>query len=150
MLAASAKEAVAWAGPYGGVTSSRTSAAGSAGACSGARSATRSAAGVEFDSLAAIRGAHGERGVTDYVPAYGRRGAVTDDTQMTLFTTEGLIRAQVRRDTGAWHPPTDIHRAYLRWAATQSDWGPDERRKDIGWLAREEWLYSRRAPAGPA
>ncbi|MFJ4984347.1 ADP-ribosylglycohydrolase family protein [Streptomyces sp. NPDC088732] len=103
-------------------------------------------AGIEFDSLAAIRGAHGERGVTDYVPAYGRRGAVTDDTQMTLFTTEGLIRAQVRRDTGVWHPPTDIHRAYRRWAATQSDWGPDERRKDIGWLAREEWLYSRRAP----
>jgi ADP-ribosylglycohydrolase len=103
-------------------------------------------AGVEFDSLDAIRQAHGQDGVTDYVVAFGRRGAITDDTQMTLFTTEGLIRAQVRRDSGAWHPPTDIHRAYLRWAATQSDWGPDERRKDTGWLAREEWLYSRRAP----
>ncbi|NDZ84727.1 ADP-ribosylglycohydrolase family protein, partial [Streptomyces sp. SID10115] len=54
--------------------------------------------------------------------------------------------AQVRRDTGAWHPPTDLHRAYRRWAATQSDWGPDERRKEDGWLAREEWLYSRRNP----
>jgi ADP-ribosylglycohydrolase len=103
-------------------------------------------AGVEFDSLEAIRQAHGQDGVTDYVVAFGRRGAVTDDTQMTLFTAEGLIRAQVRRDSGAWHPPTDIHRAYLRWAATQHDWGPDERRKDTGWLAREEWLYSRRAP----
>ena len=103
-------------------------------------------AGVEFDSLEAIRQAHGQDGVTDYVVAFGRRGAVTDDTQMTLFTAEGLIRAQVRRDGGAWHPPTDIHRAYLRWAATQHDWGPDERRKDTGWLAREEWLYSRRAP----
>ncbi|CAO0835458.1 ADP-ribosylglycohydrolase family protein OS=Streptomyces microflavus OX=1919 GN=HUT09_14085 PE=4 SV=1 [Streptomyces microflavus] len=48
---------------------------------------------------------------------------------------DGLIRAQVRRDTGAWHPPTDVHRAHLRWAATQHDWGPDERRKDNGWLA---------------
>ncbi|WP_431947635.1 ADP-ribosylglycohydrolase family protein [Actinacidiphila sp. bgisy167] len=104
-------------------------------------------AGVEFDSLTAIRQAHGQDGVTDYVSAYGRRGAVTDDTQMSLFTAEGLIRAQVRRDTGAWHPPTDVHRAYLRWAATQSDWGPDERREDTGWLAREEWLYARRAPA---
>ncbi|MFB7287293.1 ADP-ribosylglycohydrolase family protein [Actinacidiphila glaucinigra] len=103
-------------------------------------------AGVESDSLAAIRQAHGENGVTGYVPAYGRRGAVTDDTQMTLFTAEGLIRAQVRRDAGAWHPPTDVHRAYLRWAATQNAWGPDERRKDTGWLAREEWLYARRAP----
>ncbi|CAL9475628.1 ADP-ribosylglycohydrolase family protein [Streptomyces albus] len=103
-------------------------------------------AGVEFDSLDRIRQAHGPQGVTDYVPAYGRRGAVTDDTQMTLFTVDGLIRAHVRRDTGAWHPPTDVHAAYLRWAATQRDWGPDERREGDGWLARQEWLYARRAP----
>ncbi|MBT2382138.1 ADP-ribosylglycohydrolase family protein [Streptomyces sp. ISL-11] len=103
-------------------------------------------AGIEFESLAAIRAAHGPDGVSDYVTAYGRRGAVTDDTQMTLFTVDGLIRAHVRRDTGAWHPPTDVHRAYLRWAATQRDWGPDEREPDAGWLAREEWLYAQRAP----
>ncbi|MBY8884844.1 ADP-ribosylglycohydrolase family protein [Streptomyces sp. PTM05] len=103
-------------------------------------------AGIEFDSLDAIRRTHGEAGVTDYVPAFGRRGAITDDTQMTMFTMEGLIRAHVRRDAGVWHPPTDVHRAYLRWATTQADWGPDERKKDQGWLAREEWLYSRRAP----
>ncbi|MGP3978115.1 ADP-ribosylglycohydrolase family protein [Streptomyces sp. 8N114] len=103
-------------------------------------------AGVEFDSLAAIREKWGPQGVTDYVPAYGRRGAVTDDTQMTLFTVDGLIRAHVRRDTGAWHPPTDVHAAYRRWAATQRDWGPDERRENDGWLARQEWLYARRAP----
>ncbi|MEV6104082.1 ADP-ribosylglycohydrolase family protein [Streptomyces sp. NPDC051940] len=103
-------------------------------------------AGIEFDSLDAIREKHGPQGVTDYVPAYGRRGAVTDDTQMTLFTVDGLIRAQVRRDLGAWHPPTDIHAAYRRWYATQHDWGPDERKPDAGWLAREEWLYAQRAP----
>lgn len=103
-------------------------------------------AAIEFDSLDTIRATYGGAGVTDLLPAYGRRGAITDDTQMTLFTVEGLIRAQVRKDTGAWHPPTDVHRAYLRWAATQNDWGPDERDPDSGWLAREEWLYSRRAP----
>ncbi|MFR9673591.1 ADP-ribosylglycohydrolase family protein [Streptomyces sp. TR06-5] len=103
-------------------------------------------AGIEFDSLDTIRERHGAAGVTDFVPAYGRRGAITDDTQMTLFTVDGLIRAHVRRDTGAWHPPTDVHAAYLRWAATQRDWGPDERRESDGWLAREEWLYARRAP----
>ncbi|MEU3352526.1 ADP-ribosylglycohydrolase family protein [Streptomyces sp. NPDC037389] len=105
-------------------------------------------AGIEFDSLEAIRAAHGPAGVTDYVPAYGRRGAVTDDTQMTLFTVEGLIRAHVRRDTGAWHPPADVHRAHLRWAATQEGWGPDERVRDAGWLAGQDWLYARRAPGG--
>ncbi|MGW6460256.1 ADP-ribosylglycohydrolase family protein [Streptomyces sp. NPDC055078] len=103
-------------------------------------------AGVAALTLEEIRTAHGPDGVTDLVPAHGRRGAVTAATQLTLFTVDGLIRAQVRRDTGAWHPPTDVHRAYLRWAATQRDWGPDERRKDNGWLAREEWLYTRRDP----
>ncbi|MEU5401097.1 ADP-ribosylglycohydrolase family protein [Streptomyces sp. NPDC005963] len=91
--------------------------------------------------------AYGPQGVNDFVPAYGRRGAISAATQLSLFTVDGLIRAQVRRDTGAWHPPTDVHRAHRRWAATQSDWGPDERRKDNGWLACEEWLYTRRAPA---
>ncbi|MCQ9181443.1 ADP-ribosylglycohydrolase family protein [Streptomyces sp. IBSBF 2953] len=93
-----------------------------------------------------IRQGHGPEGVVDLAPAYGRRGAVSHLTQLTLFTMDGLIRAQVRRDTGAWHPPTDLHRAYLRWAATQRDWGPDLRRKDNGWLALEEWLYVRRDP----
>ncbi|AQW52765.1 MULTISPECIES: ADP-ribosylglycohydrolase family protein [Streptomyces] len=103
-------------------------------------------AAVEFASLDEIRSAHGAEGVTDFLPAYGGRGRVTDDTQMTLFTVDGLIRAQVRRDTGAWHPPTDIHSAHRRWYSTQRDWGPDERRKDAGWLAREEWLYAQRSP----
>ncbi|WP_016906582.1 ADP-ribosylglycohydrolase family protein [Streptomyces xiaopingdaonensis] len=103
-------------------------------------------ASVERDSLEAIRQAHGAEGVTDYGEAYGRRGAVTDDTQLTLFTVDGLVRAHVRRDGGSWHPPTDVHRAYLRWAATQRDWGPDERRAEDGWLARQEWLYTQRSP----
>jgi ADP-ribosylglycohydrolase len=89
-------------------------------------------AGVEFESLEAIRTAHGTEGVTDYVTAYGRRGAITDDTQMTLFTVEGLIRAQVRRDTGAWHPPTDVHRAYRRWSANPTSGA----RTAAGWPAR--------------
>lgn len=103
-------------------------------------------AGIEFDSLAVIRQRYGPDGVTGFVPAYGRPGAITDDTQMSMFTVEGLIRAHVRRDSGVWHPPTDVHRAYLRWAATQHDWGPDERRPDLGWLAGEEWLYAQRSP----
>ncbi|MGX2995275.1 ADP-ribosylglycohydrolase family protein [Streptomyces sp. JNUCC 64] len=99
-------------------------------------------------ALDAIREAYGEAGLTGLAAtARGRRGAVTAATQLTLFTVDGLIRAQVRRDVGVWHPPTDLHRAYRRWAATQWNWGPDERRADNGWLAREEWLYARRDPA---
>ncbi|MCF0089423.1 hypothetical protein B0E37_04515 [Streptomyces sp. MH192] len=106
------------------------------------------ALGTPLDGLSAdrVREEHGERGPADLLVHHGRRGTVSHLTQLTLFTLDGLIRAQVRRDTGAWHPPTDLHRAYRRWAATQHDWGPDERRTEDGWLAREEWLYARRAP----
>ncbi|MFJ3882821.1 ADP-ribosylglycohydrolase family protein [Streptomyces sp. NPDC090077] len=79
--------------------------------------------------------------------AHGRDGTGTAATQLTLFTVDGLIRAHVRRDTGGWHPPTDVHRAYRRWHATQYDWGPDERREDNGRLGNEEWCYVRRDPA---
>ncbi len=38
---------------------------------------------------------------------------VTDDTQMTLFTAEGLIRAKVRgRAKGISHPASVARRAY--------------------------------------
>ncbi|MGW7452152.1 ADP-ribosylglycohydrolase family protein [Streptomyces sp. NPDC054787] len=99
------------------------------------------------DALGAAFGPAGPPGpAAGPVPAPARRGTVTAATQLTLFTVDGLIRAHVRRDIGAWHPPTDLHRAYRRWAATQHDWGPDERREDNGWLAQEEWLYARRGP----
>ncbi|GLF97365.1 ADP-ribosylglycohydrolase family protein [Streptomyces yaizuensis] len=114
------------------------------GALLGAALGDALGAGVDPLPLTEIHRRHGPGGLTDPVPAHGRRGAVTAVTQLILFTVDGLIRAQVRRDTGAWHPPTDVHRAYLRWAATQYDWGPDERREDNGWLAHEEWLYTRR------
>ncbi|MFI7010053.1 ADP-ribosylglycohydrolase family protein [Streptomyces sp. NPDC050145] len=103
--------------------------------------------GAPLDETSGGDTAPGDTVGTQLVPAYGRIGAVTAATQLSLFTVDGLIRAQVRRDAGAWHPPTDVHKAYLRWAATQRDWGPDERRKEDGWLAREEWLYSRRGAA---
>ncbi|MFF4756267.1 ADP-ribosylglycohydrolase family protein [Streptomyces sp. NPDC002514] len=98
-------------------------------------------------TLEEIRSSYGAEGLTDLAVAGAGRGTITHHTQLTLFTVDGLIRAQVRRDTGAWHPPTDLHRAYLRWMATQRDWGPDERREEDGWLAREEWLYARRDPS---
>ncbi|MEU6096697.1 ADP-ribosylglycohydrolase family protein [Streptomyces sp. NPDC047079] len=117
------------------------------GALLGAAVGDALGAPVDGMSLEQIREAHGPEGLVDLAVGPGGRGAITHHTQLTLFTVDGLIRAQVRRDTGAWHPPTDLHRAYLRWAVTQRDWGPDERRAEDGWLAREEWLYARRAPA---
>jgi ADP-ribosylglycohydrolase len=78
-------------------------------------------AGIEFIRLPEIRRRFGHAGVADYVEAYGRRGVVTDDTQMTLFTAEHLMRARVRtHEKGDCHPPGIVHHAYLRWLLTQN------------------------------
>jgi len=106
---------------------------------------------VEFMSIDAIRGAFGAAGITEFAPAYGRVGAITDDTQMTLFTAEGLIRAKVRADArGICHPPSVIHHALLRWLHTQGGRSPamptEGNEWPDGWLVARRELYSHRAP----
>ncbi|MFD6751154.1 ADP-ribosylglycohydrolase family protein, partial [Streptomyces anthocyanicus] len=46
---------------------------------------------VDTLSLEEIRAAHGAEGLLDLAPAYGRRGAVTHLTQLTLFSVDGLV-----------------------------------------------------------
>src|SRR5262245_17787176 len=72
-------------------------------------------AAVEFRSIRQIRDKYGPAGIEDYDIAYGRRGAITDDTQMTLFTAEGVLRADARRRLkGIGHQASVIHHAYIR------------------------------------
>jgi len=104
---------------------------------------------VEFMSLERIRAAFGPGGVTDYAEAYGRRGAITDDTQMTMFTAEGLLRACCQRSLhGVLNFAVVVHHAYLRWLGTQ---GQTSSCQDIlsvegGWLMEVRALHARRAP----
>lgn len=100
---------------------------------------------VEFMKLEDIRGRFGPAGVTDLAHAYGRRGAITDDTQMTLFTAEALVRGLHRfQERGTASASAVARGAYLRWLATQG-----ERVKpagDDGWLVGVRELHARRAP----
>lgn len=101
-------------------------------------------ADIEFQSLASIR-ARFPNGLDDLPPHDGLRGAITDDTQMTLFTAEGLIRAQVRGQMrGICHPPSVVHHALLRWYRTQS--GHSATHTDDTGLIKDPRLWARRAP----
>jgi ADP-ribosylglycohydrolase len=104
---------------------------------------------VEFWSIADIRQRLGRNGVTGFIDG---AGAVTDDTQMTLFTAEGMIRSSVRaRTKGICHAPTVVHHAYLRWLHTQgasrSEGAASSGTDGLdGWLVAQQRLHHRRAP----
>jgi ADP-ribosylglycohydrolase len=104
---------------------------------------------VEFMSRAEILARYGERGIRSFDVAYGRAGAITDDTQMTMFTAEGLLQALSRRRSGIIEPPElVVHRAYLRWLATQrlADNADSSGADASGWLIGVPELHARRAP----
>ncbi|WP_243726596.1 ADP-ribosylglycohydrolase family protein [Actinocrispum wychmicini] len=107
---------------------------------------------VEFASIDDIRRLYGQDGLTDYAYEYGGRGRITDDTQMTLFTLEGLVRAHAAQRRGAETDVTLVlQHAYQRWLHTQGD--PWERAGGVfkddgpdGWLVTNRDLFHRRAP----
>jgi len=101
---------------------------------------------VEFLSIRDIRSTRGEDGIR----ALEAPGHFTDDTQMTLFTTEALIIAGVLLDRdGQCAPRNLLHHGYLRWLATQAERLPsislsvDE---PLGWLLDIELLHRVEAP----
>ena len=104
---------------------------------------------VEFMRHAEIVKKFGPRGITDYATAYRGIGTITDDTQMTLFTAEGLIRARVRHCfKGMANIASVIDHAYQRWLLTQSERSPQNFTDNSvdGWLFQHPELHSQRAP----
>jgi ADP-ribosylglycohydrolase len=92
---------------------------------------------VEFLEWPAIEAKFGPHGIVDFSPAYGITGAITDDTQMMLFTAGGLMRAYVRGSSGhTCHVPSVIHHALLRWLMTQ-DQQPAVSVSTDGWVFKE-------------
>ena len=112
---------------------------------------------VEFMSWSQIAQRFGPSGIQDFAPAYGRLGAITDDTQMTLWTAEGVLRGIVRaNERGVGGPMSVLPRSYLRWLYTQDGSLPAGTQgvEDVigsdtvsaGWLFGVKALHSRRAP----
>src|SRR5262249_33246978 len=82
----------------------------------------------------------------DHLPVDGTHLAlVSDDTQMTLFTAEGVIRAVQRyADRGICNPQGVLRNAYRRWYYTQTGEGGSESAR--GFLLDDPRLHVRRAP----
>jgi len=96
---------------------------------------------VEFMRRSEILQRFGPKGITSYAPAYGEIGRITDDTQMTLFAAEGLLRGWVRGVLkGITSYSSVISHAYLRWLQTQGEqpaFDINFGSGDIGWLFQQ-------------
>jgi ADP-ribosyl-[dinitrogen reductase] hydrolase len=90
---------------------------------------------VEFMSNEQIKQTYGDTGIQFHAEAYGHKGAITDDTQMTLMCADGLLNAYRRGSERGilgeyWNY---IALSYVRWLETQGgeyshygvpeDWG---------------------------
>ncbi len=109
---------------------------------------------VEFSDIGMIRRHHGADGVTGPVSRDGV-AQISDDTQMMLFTLEGLIRAHVARRMKPTDndPVPEVQHAYQRWYHTQGpEWrtagGPyaQHLQRPDGWLITNWELFASRAP----
>ena len=99
---------------------------------------------VEFMALSHIRQLYGPDGVTGYTEM-DDCGYITDDTQMTLFTAEGLLLARAK----ATDPVEEVYYAYERWLRTQGIYAPKtvpHERLEEGLLIHEGKLQEQRAP----
>jgi ADP-ribosylglycohydrolase len=104
---------------------------------------------VEFMDLEEILRIFGEPGIRDYAPAYGKLGAITDDTQMSLFTAEAVLTAHLAAALQSQEP--DFFRAaaasYARWLMTQENSRLiSSGTQKASWLLQQKKLFSRRAP----
>lgn len=102
---------------------------------------------VEFLRLDEIKEIYGPDGITELDIGISGRAEITDDTQMTLFTAEGLLRAATKGSGQASsHLPSVVFNAYQRWLVTQGYQTKGTLEKLDGWLIGISELHQMRAP----
>ena len=111
---------------------------------------------VEFTSEEQIFGKYGSNGITKYeLDAKSGKALISDDTQMSLFTANGLLVGDTRgamRGIQGW-PRSYVSMSYQDWLLTQEISYEASRKQPRGgmdgctsWLLDVPELYSRRAP----
>lgn len=112
---------------------------------------------VEFKSTDEIKKEFGRNGITDLKMDKSLKAAIiSDDTQMTLFTAEGLLWADaLGGKTGLSNYTTYVFYSYQRWLYTQINMIAsreymsvlnDEKEAYKSKLMRLEGMYAQRAP----
>ena len=89
---------------------------------------------VEFKSLSSIHERYGLTGITEPALTNGK-SLVSDDTQMTMFTLDGVLSHLESPASGLIE---EVRKSYLRWLTTQE--------RDLYWTAPDEPLRLEEEP----
>lgn len=101
---------------------------------------------VEFLEDEAIFRRYGEKGITECEIVNGK-ALISDDTQMTMFTAEGLLRAQKSIvDPSIDDYVKEIYKSYLDWLETQTWEYKSEIVSEHSKLLNTKEMYAPRAP----
>lgn len=113
---------------------------------------------VEFLSRAEIEKRYGKDGILNYELTLGK-ARITDDTQLSMFTAAGLLKAIARMGADGFGNDEKncvsflqsykyfVRGAYFDWLVTQDEIEEDEMPMET-WLGNVRELYSRRCPGG--
>ncbi len=96
---------------------------------------------VEFDTERNIRTRYGPRGIHEYALTNGK-AVISDDTQMTFFTANGLLLAAAQDNPDY---EACISLAYQEWYRTQTEPYAVDMESPC-WLMQVKELFRRRAP----
>ncbi len=99
---------------------------------------------IEFSRWERIQERFGKNGIQDLVISPKGVAEVTDDTQMTMFTADGLIKAARKNGNLTDMPDMNtVFNSYRLWLNTQFG---KIIQKGEGWIAEIKDLYATRAP----
>ena len=101
---------------------------------------------VEFMSRRSILSRFGENGITKFALDRNGKALISDDTQMTLFTANGLLTGITmnRMEHSSCKAELIVMAAYLDWFYTQTR--EEGKHEQITWLRELPEMYHKRAP----
>lgn len=98
---------------------------------------------IERVRIGDIKERYGEDGIQD-MATVGMKGRFTDDTQMTIFTADGLIKSALKNGNTSQAPDyKTVYESYKDWYRTQTEGRKNEPEiiQDRGWIGKLGELY---------
>ena len=103
---------------------------------------------VEFEKWPYIERKYGPKGITRFELGPEGKALISDDTQMSLFTANGILIGMTRGYTRGImaRPDTYCAHTYLDWLVTQDSLPSDCKMHHASWLNHVPRLHARRSP----